>query len=159
MKIKNVIGKKYGKLTILDDIKNKDKRQRILICICDCGNKCTVSKEKVLRGHTKSCGCLQKETRKQWGVSNKKEYGEENFIGGVKMDNNTIMLIVGFIGSMIPIFTVIVKLNSTITKLNLTIQVLNKQMENSQKDRTEIHTQLNNHETRISILENERRER
>ena len=79
--------------------------------------------------------------------------------GGVGMDNNTIMLIVGFIGSMIPIFTVIVKLNSTITKLNLTIQVLNKQMENSQKDRTEIHTQLNNHETRISILENERRER
>ena len=75
------------------------------------------------------------------------------------MDNNTIMLIVGFIGSMIPIFTVIVKLNSTITKLNLTIQVLSKQMENSQKDRTEIHTQLNNHETRISILENERRER
>ena len=75
------------------------------------------------------------------------------------MDNNTIMLIVGFIGSMMPIFTVIVKLNSTITKLNLTIQVLNKQMENSQKDRTEIHTQLNNHETRISILENERRER
>ena len=69
------------------------------------------------------------------------------------MDNNTIMLIVGFIGSMIPIFTVIVKLNSTITKLNITIQVLNKQMENSMKDRTEIHTQLNNHETRIAILE------
>lgn len=69
------------------------------------------------------------------------------------MDNNSIMLILGFIVSMIPIFTVIVKLNSTITKLNLTIQVLNKQMENSQKDRTEIHTQLNNHETRISILE------
>ena len=69
------------------------------------------------------------------------------------MENNTIMLIVGFIGSMIPIFAVIVKLNSIITKLNLTIQVLNKQMENSMKDRTEIHTQLNNHETRIAILE------
>lgn len=69
------------------------------------------------------------------------------------MDNNTIMLIVGFIGSMLPIFTVIVKLNSTITKLNITIQVLNKQMENSMKDRTEIHTQLNNHETRIALLE------
>lgn len=69
------------------------------------------------------------------------------------MENNTIMLIIGFIGSMIPIFTVIVKLNSTITKLNVTIQILNKQMENSVKDRTEIHTQLNDHETRISILE------
>ena len=78
-------------------------------------------------------------------------------IGGVKVDNNTIMLIIGFIGSMIPIFTVIVKLNSTITKLNVTIQVLNKQMENSQKDRNVIHEQLNNHETRISILENERK--
>lgn len=69
------------------------------------------------------------------------------------MDNNSIMLIVGFIGSMIPIFAVIVKLNSTITKLNITIQVLNKQMENSLRDRTEIHTQLNNHETRIALLE------
>ncbi len=73
------------------------------------------------------------------------------------MDNNTIMLIIGFVGAMIPIVTVIVKLNSTITKLNVTMQVLNKQMENSQKDRTEIHSQLNNHETRISILENERK--
>lgn len=73
------------------------------------------------------------------------------------MDNNTIMLIIGFVGSMIPIVTVIVKLNSTITKLNVTMQVLNNQMENSQKDRTEIHSQLNNHETRISILENERK--
>ena len=69
------------------------------------------------------------------------------------MDNNSIMLFLGFIGSMIPIFTVIVKLNSTITKLNITIQILIKQMENSMKDRIEIHTQLNNHETRIAILE------
>ena len=75
------------------------------------------------------------------------------------MENNTIMLIIGFIGSMIPIFTVIVKLNSTITKLNVTIQILNKQMENSVKDRTEIHTQLNNHETRIALLEEKGREK
>lgn len=67
------------------------------------------------------------------------------------------MLILGFIGSMIPIFTVIIKLNSTITKLNVTIEVLTKQMRSSQEDREIIHTQLNNHETRISILENERK--
>ncbi len=69
------------------------------------------------------------------------------------MDNNSIMLILGFIGSMIPIFTVIVKLNSTITKLNTTIEVLTEQMKFSQKDRNKIHEQLNDHETRISILE------
>ena len=75
-------------------------------------------------------------------------------MGGVgSMDNNSIMLILGFIGSMIPIFTVIVKLNSTITKLNTTIEVLTEQMKFSQKDRNKIHEQLNDHETRISILE------
>lgn len=79
--------------------------------------------------------------------------------GGKKMQDNTIMLIMGFITTMIPIFTVIVKLNNTITKLNVTIQVLSDQMQKGQEDRTKIHNQLNNHETRISILENERRER
>lgn len=67
--------------------------------------------------------------------------------------DDTIMLILGFIGAMIPIFTVVVKLNSTITKLNATIEILTKQMEGSQKDRNKIHDQLNDHETRISILE------
>lgn len=79
--------------------------------------------------------------------------------GGEKMQDNTIMLVMGFITTMIPIFTVIVKLNNTITKLNVTIQVLSDQMQKGQEDRTKIHNQLNNHETRISILENERRER
>lgn len=79
--------------------------------------------------------------------------------GGEKMQDNTIMLIMGFITTMIPIFTVIVKLNNTITKLNVTIQVLSDQMHKGQEDRNKIHNQLNNHETRISILESERRER
>ena len=48
------------------------------------------------------------------------------------MQDNTIMLIMGFITTMIPIFTVIVKLNNTITKLNITIQVLSDQMHKSQ---------------------------
>lgn len=67
--------------------------------------------------------------------------------------DDTIMLILGFVGAMIPIFSVVVKLNSTITKLNATIEILTKQMETSQKDRNKIHDQLNDHETRISILE------
>lgn len=67
--------------------------------------------------------------------------------------DNTIMLILGFVGAMIPIFAVIIKLNSTITKLNTTIEVLSKQMELSQNDRDKIHKQLNDHETRITVLE------
>lgn len=42
--------------------------------------------------------------------------------------DNTIITILGFIGAMIPVVTVILKLNSTITKLNITIEVLNGQI-------------------------------
>ena len=68
--------------------------------------------------------------------------------------DNTIMTMLAFVGALIPIFTVTIKLNSTITKLNTTIGILTKQMETSQKDRIKMHDQLNDHETRISILEN-----
>lgn len=73
-----------------------------------------------------------------------------------KLDN-IIMTILGFVVPMISVVAVVVKLNSTITKLNVTMQVLNEQMKGSQKDREKIHTQLNDHETRITVLESERK--
>ena len=69
------------------------------------------------------------------------------------MNDTLIISLLAFIGSLIPIMTIIIKVNSTLTKLNLTIHVLTKQMENSQEDREKIHGTLNNHETRITILE------
>ena len=69
------------------------------------------------------------------------------------MNDTLIISLLTFIGSLIPIMTIVIKVNSTLTKLNLTIQVLTKQMENSQEDREKIHSTLNNHETRITILE------
>ena len=69
------------------------------------------------------------------------------------MNDTFIISLLAFIGSLIPIMTIVIKVNSTLTKLNLTIQVLTKQMENSQEDREKIHGTLNNHETRITILE------
>lgn len=69
------------------------------------------------------------------------------------MNDTLIISLLAFIGALIPIMTIVVKVNSTLTKLNLTIKVLTKQMENSQEDREKIHGTLNNHETRITILE------
>lgn len=69
------------------------------------------------------------------------------------MNDTLIISLLAFIGSLTPIMTIVIKVNSTLTKLNLTIQVLTKQMENSQEDREKIHGTLNNHETRITILE------
>ena len=69
------------------------------------------------------------------------------------MSDTLIISLLAFIGSLIPIMTIVIKVNSTLTKLNLTIKVLTKQIENSQEDREKIHGTLNNHETRITILE------
>lgn len=35
--------------------------------MCDCGNECDVSTQDLIRGHTKSCGCLQKEIASKIG--------------------------------------------------------------------------------------------
>lgn len=69
------------------------------------------------------------------------------------MKDTQIIYLLGFIGSLIPIFTIVIKLNNTLTKLNLTIDILSKQMEHSNTDRKGIHETLNDHETRITILE------
>lgn len=73
------------------------------------------------------------------------------------MNDTLIISLLAFIGSLIPIMTIVIKVNSTLTKLNLTIKVLTKQIEDSREDREKIHGTLNNHETRITILEKRRK--
>ena len=55
----NVVGNKYGRLTILETIAGtKPTKVR---CMCDCGNEHVCCQTDVINGHTKSCGCLWKE--------------------------------------------------------------------------------------------------
>lgn len=65
----NVVGKKYGRLTILESIYEKNKTKAK--CLCDCGNIIIVSQADVINGHTQSCGCLHKE---QTTKSNTKDW-------------------------------------------------------------------------------------
>jgi hypothetical protein len=51
---------RYGRLTIIKEIKQKNKR-RCFLCRCDCGNKITVILKVLRNGNVKSCGCLRKE--------------------------------------------------------------------------------------------------
>lgn len=69
------------------------------------------------------------------------------------MQDTLIITLLAFVGSMVPIITVILRVNGTLTKLNMTIDILTKQMTKSESDRENIHKQLNDHETRIVILE------
>jgi hypothetical protein len=57
-------GEKFGKLTALKFTGNyhsssAGNRKRIWQFSCDCGNTCEKMMEKVVKGWTKSCGCLQ----------------------------------------------------------------------------------------------------
>lgn len=65
MKYQNsdLIGRKFGRLTILETFKKNNRRY--CKCICDCGNYTEVSLSNILYNSTKSCGCLQRETSKE----------------------------------------------------------------------------------------------
>lgn len=55
-----MIGKKFGRLTIISNAPNRG-HYKYFLCLCDCGKTKEVYRDSLLRGSTKSCGCLQKE--------------------------------------------------------------------------------------------------
>lgn len=64
---KNLIGQKFGRLTVISRADNKVSESgaiRIMYnCICDCGKNAVVGAGQLTSGKTKSCGCLLEETR------------------------------------------------------------------------------------------------
>jgi hypothetical protein len=59
-KSKSFIGNTYGRLTVIEIILKNNRS--LCRCVCECGNEVIVQKDHLKTGHTKSCGCLQKET-------------------------------------------------------------------------------------------------
>ena len=62
---KNLLGQKFGRLIVIQDTHTAKNGHRIWRCKCDCGNECEVSSQNLLKGSTKSCGCLNRETALQ----------------------------------------------------------------------------------------------
>ena len=56
---KDLSGQKFGKLTAIRyiPIKDRENKRRNWLCLCECGNYTQVSGDKLISGHTKSCGC------------------------------------------------------------------------------------------------------
>lgn len=61
---KNIDGNKFGRLTVLESLWNKDRKPQVK-CKCDCGNVVVLDRNSVITGHTQSCGCLQKEAMRK----------------------------------------------------------------------------------------------
>jgi len=53
-------GNKYGRLTVVGKA-DKNQNGAMWVCECDCGGSTTTKGSQLRSGHTKSCGCLQRE--------------------------------------------------------------------------------------------------
>lgn len=58
---KDISGQKFGKLTAIEFVGVDANRNAQWRFKCDCGREIVASGSRVRNGHTKSCGCLQKE--------------------------------------------------------------------------------------------------
>ena len=62
MKEIDITGRRYGRLTALYRDGWSNSWHAMWVCRCDCGNEVRVFKENLVRGRTRSCGCLRRET-------------------------------------------------------------------------------------------------
>lgn len=58
-------GQRFGRLIVIDRAPDIRKGVARWNCICDCGEKCIVTTGNLKNGHTKSCGCYDREMTSQ----------------------------------------------------------------------------------------------
>lgn len=71
-KANDLTGQQFHRLTVLYPTKDRTTDRCIIYhCKCECGKECDVSSKHLRQEITKSCGCLNTETRQQLGHNNK----------------------------------------------------------------------------------------
>lgn len=65
MKVKNLIGRRFGRLFVINEAPSRRTKGgtsvRMWLCKCDCGNEVILSTGNITSGNTKSCGCYKKD--------------------------------------------------------------------------------------------------
>jgi len=63
--VENIIGRKFNRLTVLERLDRVSKLGHSIICYrcaCDCGKETVLVRSALLKGGTKSCGCVRSPT-------------------------------------------------------------------------------------------------
>lgn len=63
----DLTGRKFGKLTALQRVKNDGKRV-MWKCRCECGREVIVRAYHLTSGHSKSCGCIKRKNNGMYGT-------------------------------------------------------------------------------------------
>lgn len=59
---KNLVGQRFGRLTVTGRAQSDARRNARWVCECDCGEVKVVLMGNLRNGHISSCGCLQRES-------------------------------------------------------------------------------------------------
>lgn len=54
-------GDKFGRWTVTERFHEDEPKRARWLCACDCGTEKVIRRDSLVRGQTKSCGCLQRE--------------------------------------------------------------------------------------------------
>ena len=70
---KDKVGQAFGRLKVISRAPSDRWRQTFWNCECSCGNLSVVRGHALTSGHTRSCGCLQREVAVSTGASRRKQ--------------------------------------------------------------------------------------
>jgi hypothetical protein len=73
LKNKDWIGRKFGRLTVVA-LEKIPGAGTVVVCECQCGNVTRCKNHNLIRGSTKSCGCLWKEKITTHGMTSSRAY-------------------------------------------------------------------------------------
>lgn len=79
MAFEDLTGKTFNRLTVLQQNGRNKSRSILWLCRCECGNVVSTTSNNLRTGHTKSCGCLQKEVARKRNIDSTKDLTGERF--------------------------------------------------------------------------------
>ena len=72
----DLTGQRFGKLTIIEDTKNRVRGLVVWECLCECGARIQVTSNALRTGNTKSCGCFKLERLASMSGENSPSYNQ-----------------------------------------------------------------------------------
>lgn len=86
MKILDLTGQRFGRLTVIERTGTATDGQKTYLCKCDCGNEKVITSGNLRSGHTTSCGCASSKITSQRNRDNAVHGGCGTRLYGIWID-------------------------------------------------------------------------